>query len=353
MIFGRLDRYVALTVLRAILIVLLVLLALDAVSDLLEQMGELRADYNLGAALLYVLLKIPGSAVDYLGFAALIGCLMGVGGLSNNSELAVMRAAGVSSLQIFGMVLKPAVLIIVTGVLTAEYVAPNLEQIAQARKDLLRGSVSQQQAEGTWIRDEGEYIHINAVYPNGVLYGVSRFRDEGNRLERISFSETVLWDGNRWLEGNVRQTGFGENYTEAEQINARTWQTNLSPEIIAMASLGPEQLSMRDLQTYANYLGIESRQAGPYRVAFWDRLLQPFAVAALVLVGFSFVFAANRSVPMSQRIFAGVIVAVGFKLAQDILGPASTIWGFSPAIAVSIPILLTLALGLLLLRRQS
>ncbi len=348
----RLDWYVGGTVLRAILIVLMVLLALDAVSDLLEQTGDLSADYNLGAALLYVLLKIPGSAVDYLGFAALIGCLMGVGGLSNNSELAVMRAAGVSGLQIFRMVLKPALLIILAGVLVAEYVAPGLEQIAQARKDLLRGSTSQQQAEGTWIRDEDEYVHINAVYPNGVLYGVSRFRVSGGELDAISFSQTVLWDGSRWLEGNIRATEFGGSYTSAEDISSRTWRTQLSPEIIAMASLGPEQLSMRDLQTYAEYLGYESRQAGAYRVAFWNRMLQPVAVAALVLVGFSFVFGSNRSVPMSQRIFAGVIVAVVFKLAQDILGPASTIWGFSPAVAVAIPIGLTLLLGLLLLRRQ-
>ncbi len=347
-----LDRYIGGVVLRSTALVLFVILALDAVSDLLEQMGELQSDYNLGAALLYVTLKIPGSAVDYLGFSALIGCLVGIGGLSNNSELTVIRAAGVSTMQVVRMVLKPTLILILFGSLISEFVAPGLEQLAQSRKDLLRGTTTAQQESGTWLRDGSDYLHVNAVYPGGELFGVSRFQLDGRQLEAISFAETVRYDGSQWIESRVRETEFLNQETRVMYYGSRVWNTDLTPDILDMASLTPAQLSIRDLDAYSRYLGLETRFAGSYRLAFWTKIFAPLAVMALVLVGLSFVYGASRSVSIGQRIFLGVLIAVVFKLAQDILGPASSIWGFSPLLAVASPIFLTAVAGIWLLRRQ-
>jgi len=347
-----LDRYVGGMVLRSTALVLFVILALDSVSDLLEQMGELQSGYNLGAALLYVALKIPGSAVDYLGFSALIGCLVGIGGLSNNSELTVMRAAGVSTLQVVGMVLKPTLLLIICSVIVSEFVAPNLEQLSQSRKDLLRGTSSTQQAAGTWLRDGSDYLHVNAVYPDGELYGVSRFQLQNRQLEILSFTERVIYQNGVWTEYRVNETQFHAETTETLRLDSRLWETELTPNILDMASMQPAQLSVRDLDAFSRYLGLDTRFAGSYRLEFWSKIFEPFAIAALVLVGLSFVYGASRSVAIGQRIFLGVLVAVVFKLAQDILGPASSIWGFSPLIAVLSPILVTIVVGLWLLKRQ-
>ena len=347
-----LDRYVGGVVLRSTAIVLFVILSLNLMSDLLDQMSRLDGNYDLTAALLYVLLQIPGSAVDYLGFSALIGCLIGVGGMSNSSELTVIRAAGVSTLQIVAMVLKPTFLIIFMGVLVSELVAPNLEQIAQSRRDLLRGNSAAQQAYGTWLRDGSDYLHVNAVYPGGDLYGVSRFQLEERELKAISFAENVRFEEEKWVESGIRETRFLQSETHTEQISSRVWQTELTPDILDMASLRPEQLSVRGLYSFSRYLGLETKFAGSYRLAFWSKLLEPLAIAALVLVGLSFVFGASRSVSIGQRIFLGVLVAVVFQQTQDILGPASIIWGFSPVFAVGAPILVTFAAGVWLLRRQ-
>lgn len=338
--------------LRSTALVLFVILALDAVSELLEEMGRLQNDYDLTAALVYIALKIPGNAVNYLGFSALIGCLAGIGGLSNNSELTVIRAAGVSTMQVVVMVIKPTLLLIICGSLVSEFIAPDLEQLSQSRRDLLRGNESSQQASGTWLRDGSDYLHVNAVYPGGELYGVSRFQLQGRELQAQSFSERVIYENGIWTESRVRETRFLENSIEVEAFRERQWQTELTPDILDMASLLPEQLSIRDLDAYSRYLGLDTRFAGSYRLAFWTKLLSPLAIIALVLVGLSFVYGASRSVSIGQRIFLGIMVAVVFKLAQDILGPASSIWGFSPLIAVLTPIAISFLVGIWLLRRQ-
>jgi lipopolysaccharide export system permease protein len=348
-----LDRYVANTVWNAVLMVLLVILSLDTVSDLVDQTADLRSRYSIGQALIYVTLKIPGSAVDYLGFAALIGCLIGVGTLANRSEITVIRGAGVSKLRLFWTVLKPVLVMVIGAMLIAEYLAPNLEQIAESRKDLLRGDQAQVQETGLWIQDEDEFVHANAVYPGGVLFGLARYQVNDNQLERISFAERASYQGSYWLEEGVVETRIGEESTTATNLLTRRWETDLTPDLLNMASLNPDQLSIADLQAYSLYLGQGNPLAGRYQVALWQQLLLPFSVAALVLVGLSFVYGSNRQAAMGQRIFLGVIIAIVFQVAQDILGPASVIWGFPAWLAVSIPILITAVGGLLLSLRCS
>jgi len=348
-----LDRYLANTVWNAVLMVLLVILSLDTVSDLVDQTADLRSRYNIGQALIYVTLKIPGSAVDYLGFASLIGCLIGVGTLANRSEITVIRGAGVSKLRLFWTVLKPVLMMVIGAMLIAEYLAPNLEQIAESRKDFYRGDQAQVQETGLWIQDGDEFVHANAVYPGGVLFGLARYQVNDNQLERISFAERASYQGSYWLEESVLETRFGEESTMATNSLTRRWETDLTPDLLNMASLNPDQLSIADLQAYSLYLGQDNPLVGRYQVALWRQLLLPFSVAALVLVGLSFVYGSNRQAAMGQRIFLGVIIAIVFQVAQDILGPASVIWGFPAWLAVSIPILITAIAGLLLSLRRS
>jgi lipopolysaccharide export system permease protein len=86
-------------------------------------------------------------------------------------------------------------------------------------------------------------------------------------------------------------------------------------------------------------------------LAFWQKILQPAATASLVLIAISFVFGPLRSVTMGQRIFTGVVFGIGFVLLQRLLGPSSLVFGFPPLIAVMIPILLCVVLGMYLLSR--
>ncbi len=54
---------------------------------------------------------------------------------------------------------------------------------------------------------------------------------------------------------------------------------------------------------------------------------------------------------MGFRIFAGVIVGIVFRTSQDLMGPASLVFGFSPLYAALLPISICMLVGLLLLRR--
>jgi lipopolysaccharide export system permease protein len=46
------------------------------------------------------------------------------------------------------------------------------------------------------------------------------------------------------------------------------------------------------------------------------------------------------------------VIGVSFRIIQDMLGPFSLVFGFSPVLAVLLPVLFCVSVGLYLLRRS-
>jgi lipopolysaccharide export system permease protein len=90
-----------------------------------------------------------------------------------------------------------------------------------------------------------------------------------------------------------------------------------------------------------------------YELGFWRRVLQPLAVMGLVLVAISFVFGPLREASMGTRVVMGLVIGILFKFIQDLLAPASLVFGFSSLIATLIPILMCFVFGFVLLRRAA
>lgn len=103
----KLDRYIGTSVFLAILSVLGIIVGLALLFAFIDELGDLSDSYGTLEALIYVVLTLPRRAYEMLPMAALIGCLIGLGSLASNSELTIMRAAGVSVGRIVWAVMKP------------------------------------------------------------------------------------------------------------------------------------------------------------------------------------------------------------------------------------------------------
>jgi lipopolysaccharide export system permease protein len=55
---------------------------------------------------------------------------------------------------------------------------------------------------------------------------------------------------------------------------------------------------------------------------------------------------------MGTRVFTGLMIGITFRISQDMLGPASLVFGFEPILASLTPILISLAAGLFMLRKR-
>ena len=80
-------------------------------------------------------------------------------------------------------------------------------------------------------------------------------------------------------------------------------------------------------------------------------MLQPFTTLVMVFIAISFVFGPLRSVTMGQRIMAGVIVGLLFHYAQQFLGHVTIIFSLTPFLAALVPLVVSFAIGVYLLKR--
>ncbi len=350
----KLDRYISRNVLGATVIVLLILVFLEALFSFLGQLDDVRGNYQSLDALIFTLLMIPKKLYELIPVSALVGCLVGLGSMASNSELVVMRAAGVSLWRILGAVMKPTLVMIFTGLILGEYLAPMAEQVGETRKAIARSADGTYTGEGFWHREGHEYMYFNAVEPNGVLYGVSRYVfDDDMKLQESSFAKRGIYQGDHWLLENVTTISRKDEQFITEESLVEPWDTSLTTTLLKVVVVKPEALPISGLLTYTQYLAAQGLDAGEYDLALWTKLLQPLSILSLVIVGISFVFGPLRSVSMGLRIFSGVITGIVFMIVQNLMGPSSLVFGFPPVLSVMIPIIICLLAGALMLRRAA
>lgn len=349
----KIDRYVMQTVGGAIFLVMVVVLSLDLIFAFIAELDDARNDYQTPQALWYVLMTVPRRIYDYLPLGAFMGCLVGLGAMASSSELTVIRAAGVSIKRIVWSAMKPALVVVVIGLFIGEYVAPPTERMAQSQKAIAQGAGQNiASATGVWHREGEVFMHINAVQPGGAMHGVSLFRFTDERwMVSASFAERAVYEGDHWLLQNVSTTLLGSERTTREQHEVLRWETGLSPEVLSVLIVKPENLSMSGLYTYASYLDQQGLNSANYWLAFWKKALMPLGTAVMVLVAISFIFGPLRSVTMGFRVFTGLIVGLLFKYMQDLLGPMSLVFGFNPILAILVPIAISAVAGAILMRR--
>ena len=349
----KLDRYIGKSVFLAILAVSGIILGLASLFAFIDEMKNISSTYTMMDVLSFVVLTAPRRLYEMLPVAALIGCLIGLGSLASNSELTIMRAAGVSTSRIVWAVMKPMLVLMLAGILIGEYLAPATESLAQANRALAQGGGDAQSSKhGMWHREGDEFIHINAVQPDGKLLGVTRYRfDKERHLLSASFAKKASFEQDHWQLGEVATTVFHDRSTEVINTPEERWDVSLSPELLSTVVMAPDALSISGLWGYIHYLKDQGLSNGRYWLAFWVKVLQPLVTAALVLMAISFIFGPLRSVTLGQRVFTGVLVGFAFKIAQDLLGPASLVFGFSPLFAVLLPAGICALAGTWLLRR--
>lgn len=350
-----LNGYIFRTTLSSIIVVLIVITSLDILAKLIDELGNLTQAYTFSEALLYVVLAIPSSMYKYMPFAGLVGGLVGLGSLASTSELVVMRAAGVSLLGITWSVIKPALCFIVVMLLFAQYVIPVSDQYAENRRSsLLQGHNNALASHGgLWNREGDVFMHFNSVQANGKLSGVTRYQyDEQQQLLSVSFAKVAFYINQQWREEGVVETQFSaDNTVNTQSYTSRVWDTELSPDLLAILVQDVDNLAITKLYEYAGYLERQNLDNNKYLLAYWGKVLQPLVIISLVLVAVSFIFGPLREVTMGYRIFTGVVVGIVFQLSQKLLGPASLLYGIPPLYAVLLPIGVCLFFGFYLLAR--
>lgn len=351
----RLDRYILTRLLASILSVLVILVCLDALSHLIDDLGDLSATYGFSDLLMFIGLTIPRRVEEFVPYATLIGALLGLGRLASSSELTVIRSSGISSVRLAWMAIKPALLVAFMGLTIGEFVAPVSEQIAVSQRAIAqRDDPNLAGRHGAWNRDGQTFIHVDAAQRGGLIFGVTLIEfDERGALQRKIAADRGTHLGDRWLLEAVKVTEVMSDETRVTSLTTYEWVSGITPNLLILDSVRPESLPATQLWSYAEYLRNQGLLANDIELAFWNKVLQPISCAGLVVLAMSFIFGPLRETNMSARIFMGVLAGVVFSISQDFFGPVTLLMGLSGGVAALLTVLLCWSVGLVLLLRRN
>ncbi len=348
------DRYLGITAIRGTMLVLLMLMGLSVFISLVKEIGDIgTGDYGILAVLEYIALDLPQQIYAFFPMACLLGTLLGLGALASNSELIILRASGVSVGRIIWIVIKATLLMLVVATLIGEGLGPMAQHTAEVHKALLTSSGQALKTnQGTWIRDGENFLYIHTIVDNKDLRGISRYQfDNQHNLLNASYAATGAYIHGHWIMQNVVESNINSTKVTITKMPQADWQLSLSPNLLRISVVDPEEMSLLQLNSYLSYLKKNNLNATNYLLSFWQRLLQPLATIIMVWLAIPFIFGPLRSSTMGLRVLLGATFGFCFITLNQFFGPLSTVYQFPPILAASCPLFLFALTAWILQRR--
>lgn len=343
-----LQRYIAKVVLIATALVVLAMTGLIFVINLLDELRDVGTGYyGFQQALIHVILEMPHNLYQFFPMIVLLGGVLGLGVLSANQELVVMRAAGFSVRKIIGATVMSAIVLILVATSLGEWMAPKGYFIAESRKQSEQnGGQAVATRTGVWIHEGDNFLHVRRVVGLHHLEGVTRYEfDAQHKLLAAYYVKSMDMQNRRWQLHDMVKTTFVNNQSQSVYSPLATWNLVLNSNLLNVGLIEPAEMSLGMLHRYSQHFKRNGLQTAGYRWEFWKRILQPLTTLVMILLAIPFVLHSSRSATMGWRILFGISVGFIFYILNAFLGQFSVVFQVSPFIAAVFPTVLFAGVG--------
>ena len=350
----RMVVYLAQNVLLATLAAWAVLLSFVSIVDFVSELRDVgKESYTLSHAVLYMLLTTPRRMYELFPTVAVIGSLLGLGGLAARSELTVMRAVGLSKLQMGLAALMPLLLLTALMVINIETVGPAGEQRAQELANSKSRQLIMARYSGLWAREGNLFLNARGNSAPHTENGKSWVEledvrlyqfDKQGRLLSLAHARKAEHRKDGWTLKDIERTHFEPRSVRVDKIPSERWQTELDDSTLAAQLARPRYLTSAELRSNIDYLRRNQLDALKFESAYWSHWFYPFNVIVLCLATLPFAFGSLRSGGFGKRLFLGILIGIGALLVQRMFVGLADVYRFDVRWAFLLPPLLIWAL---------
>jgi lipopolysaccharide export system permease protein len=387
-----LQRYFAVSILQMVAFVLVAFLALNAFFDLTSQLPLIgNQGYGIQHALLYVVLRVPYHVYEVMPVAALIGTIITMAQFAASSEFTIMRASGMSTRQAAWMLSKIGIVLVAVTFIFGELIAPRTAPLAERLKLTGKGTtVSQGFVSGMWTKDIVRAEGVTGTPTGSRFFNVRQFRNDGQLMDvrlyefdtafrmrsLITAARGVYKGSNTWRLEDVTETVFSNtaplaasgaaapgapeglsNYgQDTSVVSTRKMAgmdlvSEITPKIISVSASDPDRMSANELAVYARHLSENKQENERFKIAFWKKLFDPLAIFVLMALALPFAYLQTRSGGVSIKIFAGIMIGVGYMLVNSLFAHLGLLSSMPAVLTAIAPSLVFLGLALFALWR--
>jgi lipopolysaccharide export system permease protein len=347
--FSKIFKYIFRAVLISCLIVTAIFCLLFTIFTYLGQLSY--SDGSSLVALLNTLYQLPEIMYSLLPACTMVGALMALSQLANNSEIVVLRSIGMSTTKISRGVVAVGIIFVIFGIILGGYISP----ITQ--KYLNNGIIST--SSNIWLKTDEGFTNIkNINIAKKEVYGVRKFVFAGDDdLKEVRYAQHAVYSDDYHAEAfNISKVTFPKNADDnlivTKQQDHDEWSDAL-PISIAQTLIADDSnyLNLNDLVTYVSDSDSSSHKDDIY-LKFWQELFQPISLIVLMLISVPLSVGSNRSSSLIIKLLIGAFIGFVFFIANQALGPLALLLGWPPILGAASPTIVATILLIILFKKS-
>ncbi len=296
----------------------------------------------------YVALRVPQLIQLFLPFSVLLGTLVTLATLNQNSEVVIFKASGISAHQILAPLIVAAL-----GIAAANFVFN--ERIGVRATETLDAwqAVNYAQVPRTagvmveqWVRGGDDLFHAQTVRGHGDatrLANVVIYDRDGNRLTRIVRADTARPIPGGWQLGTARSFDVAKG---VETLSPTLdFMTTVVSQQFTAGTIDPKHTPFWDLLPAI----AEQRDAGKnvdaLVAAANHKISSPLSAVLMPLLGAIAAFGLARSGRLFVRAVIGMFLGFAFFVADNFMAAMGNFGTVPPVLAAWAPFLLFFLIG--------
>ena len=296
----------------------------------------------------YVSLRAPQIIAFATPYAVLLGTILTLSQMNQNSEVIALKAAGLSAHQ----VLAPLV-IASMGVAAASF-AFNDRVVTRATATLNQWQnvdygplpIDRGDRTNVWVRDGDDLVEVDQVGGRGDqarLGGVTIYDRTGGKLMSIITAPQGVRDGSGWRIGPARRF----DVASGTQTLARSLHVadGVRPDQFTLASIEADSLSFGALRSAIRDLADAGRPTKALEGSAWHKLSGPLSAVLMPLLGAVAAFGLARSGQLFARAVIGMALGFAYFVADNFALAMGNLGAYPPFLAAWAPFLLFFLIG--------
>ncbi|TPG38578.1 LPS export ABC transporter permease LptG [Sphingomonas koreensis] len=319
--------------------------------DLLSTSGDILAHHGNGQAQVwhYVGLRAPQIIAFVLPFSVLLGTIITLATMNQNSEIVALKSSGLSAHQVLApLILAGLVVALISFSFNDRVVSRATATLDQWQAvDYGPLPIDRGDRSNVWVRDGDDLINVEQIRGKGnaaQLGNISVYDRQNGALMHILTAPRGQRQGQGWLIG-PKVSRFDVASGKVTQSGPVTVGDGVRPDQFTLASVDADGLSFGALKAAIGDLSAAGRPTKDLEGSLWHKLSSPLSAALMPLLGAVAAFGIARSGKLFVRAVIGMALGFAYFVADNFALAMGNLGAYPPFLAAWAPFLLFLLIG--------
>lgn len=302
----------------------------------------------------YVGMRMPQIIETFLPFSVLLGTILTLITLNQNSEVIAMKASGMSAHQVLAPLFLAALLVAGISFAFNERIVTRSNAALSAWQKVQYAQVPRDSGvrSNIWVRAGDDLINAQTVQTGGPTVELGKVtiyeRTQGVLSSILSADSARAVDGG-WELTNAKR--FFRRSGTLEPLGNIVAAKGVRPDQFTLAQVDGDELPFLKLQSAISDLEAAGRPVDALKGVLWHKISGPLSAILMPLLGAVAAFGLARSGKLFVRAILGMALGFAYFVADNFALAMGDLGAYTPFLAAWGPFILFALIGEMILIR--